>query len=121
MLPMSSRTERSTVIGVLYGLLVLALHAWGKYRSWWWFDNTAHLFAGISLGSLITTEDSSPTQDALLVGGLTAGWELAEYWHGAYPWGDNDLPDRVAAEDTVLDTILVAIGAAIAIWGAHDE
>jgi hypothetical protein len=117
---MSNLTTRSTAIGVLYGLLALALHAWGKYRSWWWFDNAAHLFAGISLGSLITTEDSSATQDALLVAGLTAGWELAEYWHGAYPWGDSDLPDRAAAEDTVLDTILVAIGAAIAIRGAND-
>jgi len=110
---------RSNVIGVLYGLLALALHLWGRYRNWWWYDNVAHAAAGISLGSLVASDESSPTQDGLLVGGITAAWEITEYFHGAYPWGE--LPDRAAAEDTVLDSILVAVGALIAIWGADDD
>jgi hypothetical protein len=104
--------SRSTLVGVLYGVIAIGLHVWGRYKDWWWYDNLAHLAAGISLGGLIASEDSPLGQDLLLVGALTALWEAAEYVTGTYPWGE--LPDRAAAEETLLDSLLVAIGAAVA-------
>jgi len=104
--------SRSTLVGVLYGAIAIGLHLWGRYRDWWWYDNLAHLAAGISLGGLITSEGSPLGQDLLLVGALTALWEAAEYMTGTYPWGA--LPDRAAAEETLLDSLLVLLGAAVA-------
>jgi hypothetical protein len=112
--------DRSTAIGVLYGTITLGLAVWRRYRDWWWYDNLAHFAAGISLAGLVTSAESTTTEDALLVGGLTVAWEIVEFWHDTYPW-DGSLPDRVAAEDTMLDSLLVALGAAIVINGGENE
>jgi hypothetical protein len=112
--------DRSTAIGLLYGSITLGLAVWKRYRSWWWYDNLAHFAAGISLAGLVTGEDSTTTEDALLVGGLTAAWEIVEFAHNTYPW-DGSLPDRVAAEDTMLDSLLVALGAWLVINGGESE
>jgi len=112
---MTEYLTRSNAVGLLYGGFAVGLHIWSRYRDWWWYDNVAHLSAGISLGSLVATEGSSLLQDLLAVAGLSASWELAEYLSGTYPWGD--LPDRAAAEETLLDTVLVLLGAYIAARG----
>lgn len=102
---------RPTATGLLYGGLALALHVWGRYRDWWWFDNLAHLSAGLSLGSLVAGDDSPVGQDLALVAGVTLAWELGEFVTDTYPWSEGGLPDRAAAEETLLDSLLVAIGA----------
>jgi hypothetical protein len=110
--------DRSTAIGLLYGTLTLGLAAWKRYRSWWWYDNLAHFTGGVALAGLVTDENSTTTEDALLVGGLTVAWEIVEFAHGTYPW-DGSLPSRVGAEDTVLDSLLVALGAYLVINGGE--
>jgi len=109
--------SRSTLNGLLYGLIALTLHWWGQYKSWWWYDNAAHLSAGIALGGLLASEESSPVEDLLTVVGLSFVWELAEYGTGTYPWGS--LPDRAAAEETTLDVLLVVFGASVSIREAR--
>jgi hypothetical protein len=104
--------NRSTLLGVLYGAITVGLHIWGRYKSWPWYDNLAHLSAGLSLGSLAATDDSPLGQDLAIVAGLTLVWEVAEYITGTYPWGE--LPDRASAEETLLDSLLVLLGAAAA-------
>jgi hypothetical protein len=104
---------RDTVLGLLAGVIAVALAAWNQYRRWWWYDNLAHLAAGVSLGSLIAREDSPIGQDLAIVACLTLAWELFEYGTRVHPWGRPDgLPRDAAIEDTVLDSLLVAIGAA---------
>lgn len=105
-------TTRSNALGVLAGTLSATLGAWGRYRDWWWYDNLAHGLAGLSLGSLVATRDSPVGQDLAIVGCLTLAWELHEYHGGIRPWTDSGRSDR-AAEDTLLDSILV-VGAAYA-------
>jgi len=116
---MTNLATRSTAVGLLYGAITIGLHLWGRYRDWWWFDNLAHLAAGISLGGLIASEDSPLGQDFQLVVGFIIVWEAAEYVTGTYPWGD--LPDQAAAEETLLDSLLVAIGALIAAREAKED
>jgi len=111
--------SRSTLVGVLYGAIALGLHVWERYTDWWWYDNLAHLSAGVALGGLVGTDDSSLVEDLLIVGGLTIVWEAAEFATGTYPWGE--LPDRAAAEETLLDSLLVAIGALIAAREAKED
>lgn len=103
-------SDRSTVLGLLSGALCVALAVWGRYADWWWYDNLAHLLGGLALGSLVGRSDTAIGQDLAIVGCLTAGWEAFEYRKGVYPW-DGTLPKRAVGEDTVLDTLLVAIGA----------
>jgi hypothetical protein len=101
---------RNRLLGALYGALALGLHLWGRYTSWWWYDNVAHCAAGLSLGSLVADADSPLGQDLAFVAGLTLVWEVLEFVTSTYPW-DGNLPDRAAAEETLLDTLLVLLGA----------
>ena len=112
--------DRSTAIGLLYGGLTLGLAVWKRYRDWWWYDNLAHLAGGVALAGLIRSEESTKAEDWLLVGGLTLAWEVVEFWHDTYPW-DGTLPKRAAAEDTALDSLLVALGAYLVINGGENE
>lgn len=103
---------RSNALGVLSGASCVALAVWSRYEDWWWYDNLAHLLGGVSLASLVADEDSPLGQDLAIVGCLTLAWEIFEYGKQVHPWGgDRALPDEAAAEDTVLDTLLVALGA----------
>jgi hypothetical protein len=107
---------RSNALGGLAGLIAALLGAWGKYRSWWWYDNVAHLVAGVSLGSLVAAEDSSLAQDLAIVLGIAVCWEGFECAREIRPWA-GETSDDVAAEDTLLDTLLVMLGAA---FGARE-
>lgn len=98
--------SRSNALAVLAGAFAGALHVWGRYRDWWWYDNLAHACAGLALGSAIGTTDSDRGQDMAFVALLTTAWEAFEHWHGVRPWAGGKTSDS-AAEDTVLDTILV--------------
>jgi len=110
---MNGYCTRANALGTLYGAIALGLHIWSRYTSWWWYDNLAHFAAGLSLGSLIATDESATGQDLVAVAGLTFAWEVAEYATGTYPW-DGTLPQRAAAEETILDSLLVGIGAWLA-------
>lgn len=101
---------RNNLLGVLFGLLAVVLGYWGRYKSWFWYDNLAHLSAGLSLGAFASSKNSKPEQDVLIVLAINIMWELHEYQADIYPW-DESVPKEVAAEDTILDTLLV-IGAA---------
>lgn len=114
-------TKVRLLTGLVYGGIALWLHLWGRYRSWWWYDNVAHLSAGISLGSLYSAAGTDRTQTLLATVGVTVAWEIVEYLHGAYPWGEDDLPDRAAAEDTLLDSILVMLGVWLATSNGGDS
>lgn len=111
--------DRTTLTGLLYGGITIFLQLLGKYKSWWWYDNLAHFSAGVGLGGVITTDDSTLTQDLLAVLGLSIVWEFFEFLTNTYPWGD--LPNRAAAEETILDTILVMFGAWLISKGDDDE
>lgn len=102
--------SRTNAIGVLAGAIVLVGNWLGWYRSWWWFDNALHFLGGVALGGLISSRESSLRLDLGLVLLLGVAWELIEYHEGVYPW-DGSVPPRAAAEDTILDMMLVAGGA----------
>lgn len=110
---MKEYVTRENTTGLLYGLVTVGMQIWGRYKSWWWYDNVAHFSAGLSLGSLVATEDSSTEQDIAIVLALTFIWEVFEFVTNTYPW-DGSLPERAAAEETILDSLLVTIGAWLA-------
>lgn len=106
--------SRSNALAALTGGLAVAMAVWGKYREWYWYDNLAHLSGGVSLGAAVTSRQSNRFQDLAIVTCLMLGWELFEYRRRIYPH-DGTLPKRVAAEDTLLDSVLVLLGAWFAI------
>lgn len=108
--------SRSNLLGLLSGAIVLGLARWGAYAAWWWYDNLAHLLGGLALGSLVASRQSPLGQDLAIVLSLSLIWEVFEYRERVFPWGETpdetrDVPDAAAAEDTLLDTILVTFGA----------
>ena len=108
---------RTNAIAVLAGSILLAMNQLGWYRRWWWYDNVAHLLGGLAIGAFLESEDSTIGVNLTLTLLLALAWELLEYHEGVYPW-DGSLEQRAAAEDTVLDTVLVA-GAAYAVARAN--
>lgn len=102
---------RSNLLGLLTGILAVALGRWGKYKDWWWYDNLNHLVAGVSLAALFDSEDASRRHVLGIVLSINLMWELFEYYKNVYPW-DGSVEKKAAAEDTLLDGLLVYIGAA---------
>lgn len=89
------------------------------YDEHWWWDNAAHYLAGYSLGALFSTftDDKETAVKAFVA--TAVGWEIFEYVSRERPWhingdGEMDWSFDHAAEDTVLDVIVGAIGAYIA-------
>jgi hypothetical protein len=112
------RPPQECVLGTLAGAVTLALELCGKYRDWWWYDNVAHLSAGVAFGSLLSTDNSTIGQDIGVGVALSVLWELGEYVTDVRPWDDSVDPDSDwPAEDTVLDTLLVLLGT----WWASRE
>lgn len=111
---------KGLALSVIYGIIAISLGIWKRYTDWWWYDNLAHFSSGVCLGALVSVRESNPVQDLMMVSGLAVLWEIAEYLHGAYPW-QSDLPQRAAAEDTLLDTILVLLGAALVVVTNNDS
>jgi hypothetical protein len=109
------------IIGFLAGLISLVLNLVGKYRDYWWWDNLAHYTAGIAIGSTCRQlpRSRSPRDAALISLGISTLWEIAEFEHGAWPYGSDEPRDR-QAEDVLLDTILVMAGAWIAARLDHE-
>jgi len=94
------------------GVCTVILHVLGRYRHYWWWDNAAHFGAGVTIGGLITTDESSTVRDVGVFLGVAFLWELFEWCHGVWPWMSGS-SDR-AIEDTLLDTLVGAIGAWLA-------
>lgn len=111
------------VIGLLSGLVSLGLHHVQKYRQFWWWDNVAHFHAGVFIGaaSRQLPRPRSPRDAAIIAVLISILWEASEYVHGAWPYKQEDVGDDQRAEDTILDTILVALGAAFAAWLDQDS
>jgi hypothetical protein len=103
------------IIGLLAGLVSLALNHIGDYREFWWWDNLAHFTAGVSIGMMVRLlpRKRSPRDTSIISLGISTLWELAEREHGAWPYVSAAPPDK-KAEDAILDTILVMAGAWIA-------
>jgi hypothetical protein len=96
---------------------ILAVGQWmDGYSDWWWFDNAMHFTGGVAAGSAIVGRDSSIVQDMAVVFCIATIWELIEYHKGIKPW--DGMSNRAAAEDTLLDTLLVMMGA---YWAARAE
>ncbi len=113
-----SRWSQDTALGILALVLTVALELCGKYRDWWWYDNVAHLGAGVAFGSLLPTDESTIGQDLGVAVVLSVLWELGEYIFDVRPWNDaHEREGDWAAEDTVLDTLLVLLGT----WWAAGE
>lgn len=105
------RPPQAWILGGLALTVTGALEACGKYRNWWWYDNVAHLSAGVAFGSLLSTDESTIGQDIAIGAALSVLWELGEYMNDVRPWDDSVEPDNDwPAEDTVLDTVLVLLG-----------
>ncbi|MFT4881274.1 MAG: hypothetical protein ACI9CA_001691 [Natronomonas sp.] len=110
--------SQGRALGILALTLTVALDLCGKYRDWWWYDNVAHLSAGVAFGSLLSTDESTTGQDLGVAVGLSVLWELGEYIADVRPWNDaHEREGDWAAEDTVLDTLLVLLGT----WWAAGE
>jgi len=104
---------RSNLIGAIAGAILAGLHFRAKsYRRYFWFDNVAHFIGGVAVGGFASRPDSTVPFDLSVALGASALWELAEYEFGVFPFGGKTSEDY-AAEDTVLDTIMVLLGAFI--------
>lgn len=101
-----SRPSQERVLGFLTLVIAITFHVAGKYRDWWWYDNVAHLSAGITIGSTLSTDASTTGQDIAVGTAISLLWEFSEYMADVRPWDDSIDPDSDwAAEDTVLDTV----------------
>lgn len=106
--------NRIRLLGIIAGLYSLGMGVLGYYQRWWWYDNLAHLLAGISLGGLLTSEDNPGIIDMGIVLTIAIAWELFEHRLSVFPW-KKGVPKDYQKEDTLLDIILVMLGAAIPI------
>lgn len=105
---------RSNILGLLSLSLVGVMQVWGAYRKHWWFDNVAHFLGGFGIGAIAS--DGVEDDEMFAVGlamSMAGFWEVFEYLKGIRPWSGEKTVDE-AAEDTLLDTILVAFGAWLA-------
>lgn len=99
--------ERSTVIA---SAIPIAMTAWYRYEEHWWWDNTAHFAGGYAVGDFVSNFTETRKQTLLAFTGVAACWELFEYCIGERPWDGSMCWDH-AMEDTLLDTIMGAVGA----------
>lgn len=111
------------LIGLLSGLVSAVLHHIGEYRQHWWWDNAAHFAAGVSLGAAVRLlpRQRSPRRTAIIASLVAAIWELFEYRQAMWPYKHPDVDSDRVAEDTILDTVVVAAGAALAAWLDQDS
>lgn len=105
--------SRSNVLGSLAAVLVGGMHIWGAYERYFWFDNIAHVLGGVMVGGFLYDDDARASYVLGATLGVAALWEGFEAVRGVRPWaGEKSYDD--AAEDTILDTLLVLFGAAYA-------
>jgi len=65
------------------------------------------------VSALVAGEESSRAMDLSITIGVATLWEGLEAYHGVSPWaGDSDYDEAV--EDTILDTVMVFLGALLA-------
>lgn len=96
----------ATVFGVAWAYM-----GWrGDYGSHWFYDNAAHLFAGLTLGGYAAAYPYPIGRAVVVALGAAVLWEAFEYHRGIYPWVPH-VSLRWAWEDTQLDTWWVLAGA----------
>lgn len=86
-----------------------AMHKAYLYRSYWWYDNLAHLLAGYAVGAVLSHIADSKREALAEFLAVAVAWECFEYKIGEYPWDGRACWDH-ACEDTLLDTIMGLAG-----------
>jgi hypothetical protein len=87
---------------------VMGYLAW--YGRYWWWDNLAHLLAGVSLGGFATAHPFPVVRPLVVAAVAVLIWESFEFAWGIWPWVEHTGLAK-KWNDTLLDSYLVLNGA----------